>query len=236
MYDGFKPIQPIEEQVYYNQETEDDQKVLLSILQSEKDMLLEKVRSLEKDITQLRSLNDNLSKEKESLLREIDILKAENKKLADQLKHTIEERDKSLNMIKELENTFLSNVRNLKLNAVFEMLDLIRKVLRGILDSSYFPHEETIIKAISKVFERSIDIKGNITLRVSPMDFELFSRLISNLSDTFKGEISIDILEDKGLSVGEFIIETPKFWVERKKDEIIEDALHRALRDVQDIQ
>ncbi len=235
MYEDFKPIQPIHEPDDYAQSIEKDEKLLLSVLQSEKNTLLKRLQSLESDLVKLKSSIANLTEEKNALLKEVDTLKAENEKLAKELRGSIDERDKVFSFIKELESKFLNAVKDIKLNALLEMLDFIKKVLGEIVDSSYFPHEETIIKAVSKVFETNMDIKGSITIKVNPKDFELFNRFVPNLSEAFRKEISIEIVEDKTLSAGEFVIETPKFWIERKKDEVIEDAIHKALNDVQNI-
>ncbi len=235
MYRDFKPIQPINEPDDYAQSIEKDEKLLLSVLQSEKDTLLKRLQSLESDLVKLKSSIANLTEEKNALLKEVDTLKAENEKLAKELRDALNERDKLFSLIKELENKFFNAVKEIKLNALLEMLDFIKKVLGEIVDSSYFPHEETIIRAISKVFETNLDIKGSIKIKVNPNDFGLFNRFFANLSEALKKEISTEIIQDSTLSPGEFVIETPKFWIERKKDEVIEDAIRKALNDVQNI-
>lgn len=236
MYDEFIPLQPVWEFTETIQEENNEEKDMLNLLQEEKRALLEKVQALESELNQTKSSNKSLLEERNALLREVEKLKSQVQELESKLTYALEEKEKAFKFLSQLEATCLSAVERLKLNAVSEMLDILKKALKEIVNSAYFPHEEVMIKAMSKVFEGSFDIKGSMTIKVNPLDLDLISEFISNLSETWKNKIRVEILEDNNLKVGEFTVETPTFWIERKRDEAIEDALHNVLKNVQDIQ
>ncbi len=233
MYRVFKPIQPIEvseekeeKTQHHIQEPEhtDDARETF-----EKEGFMRRIQELEKEAESLKEQGYALSRER-------DELKAKLEEVSHRLEEELRRKEFLSSIVEALKDSIKSALEEKKFNVITELLDILKKALEVMLDSPYFPHQEALVKAFSKVFEMGIDIKGEVSVRVSPTDFELVSGLFRSIVEELGDKLDLQISEDKGLRAGEFVIESPKFWIERKREEVIEDALMKVLGGVQDIQ
>ena len=229
MYDDFKPLQPID--VFVKTPIEENTSIQEEPPEEsmEKDHLLEEIEALKNHLRDLESAYKSLLEEKEKLLKERELLNSEIEELKSQ-------NEKLKSLFVSIKESISQSFERIRLNAVSELSDVLERALEIITDSSYFPHEEVMIKAFSKAFERIVDMKGDLTIRVNPVDFELVKRLVQPLADEMKDTLRIQVSEDKSLKRDEFVVETPKLWIERKREEFIRDALEMAIGDVQGIQ
>ncbi len=120
-------------------------------------------------------------------IRERDVLKGKLEELSRRLEEELRRGELILSTVKALKGNIRRAIEEKKFNIVVELLDVLRKALEVMLDGSYFPHQEVLIKAFSKVLEVGIDIKGEVSIRVNPTDLELDDKL------------SLQILEGKSL-------------------------------------
>lgn len=77
------------------------------------------------------------------------------------------------------------------------------------------PREEALMRALSKVFESSIDLKGQINLYLNAKDFESINPYLEKLKEKTEGLFYINTVVREDLNEGEFLIETQKLWIER---------------------
>jgi len=94
------------------------------------------------------------------------------------------------------------------------------------------PKEEVITKVLEEVFTRVADLKGSVKVYLNPQNVDGAYELTGAFSDKISGRIEIEILADSSLREGEVVIETPKFVIERKHDEILEEIFREVLKRV----
>lgn len=91
------------------------------------------------------------------------------------------------------------------------------------------------MRALSKVFESGIDLKGQINLYLNPKDFQRINPYLEKLKERTEGLFYINPVVREELNEGEFLIETQKLWIERKYEDLLQDLIED-MRDERDIQ
>ncbi len=116
-----------------------------------------------------------------------------------------------------------------RLKELQEELETLREVIKEFLLSDVVPKEDLVTKILEEVFERSFDLKGSVKVVLSPSDIDRAFDFIAGLKEQLGGKVDIEVIKDKSLKAGEIRIETPKFVIERKHEEIMEEIFREVL-------
>ncbi len=190
--------------------------------------LLEKYK---RDVDNYKNENSKLLSEKDSYKSEVERLKAELEQIIkerDELKRELEDIKYREKLINELCNNVRNTVTSKKFDISREMAEIAVIVLKRLILSEYIPHEEIINRVLSEIFDRSIELYGNLNIYVSKEDIVRVEGSISLLKSRMP-ELNINLLVDESLKEGEVRVETSKYWIERKYDDIIEDIIEEVL-------
>ncbi|RMH07780.1 MAG: hypothetical protein D6699_01235 [Aquificota bacterium] len=191
------------------QEKVEDCRDFLQRAEGEIQALRENLKALEEEIALHKRQNQELLKEKETLLKEIE-----------ELKRKQEEQDTLVRIFDELFRRLEALKEGIKQDILNMSVDLVKK----LLSLEALPKEEGLLKALSQALERGLVLGGSCDIHMNPEDKE---RLEDTIRELFQraGVFSLNLIADKGLKRGEFILETPKLYVERKYEELLEDLL-----------
>ncbi|RME08914.1 MAG: hypothetical protein D6804_06690, partial [Aquificota bacterium] len=147
----------------------------------------------------------------------------------------LEERDMALKELEEkravekiLENLserLIEAFKNIRVNMKEEVIELVSKLLRELLVTDLIPKEYVILRALSKVLESGVELKGQVVLYLNPKDFHRISYHLESLKERLGDGVQISPVVKGELKEGEFLIETPKLWIERRYDEVLQDLL-----------
>lgn len=185
--------------------------------------------------------------EMEKLKEELGNLRARLESLEREKKKAIEERDHVLRELEEkravesilgrLSEKLPDVLKNIKGSIKQEVIELVSRLLRDILLTELIPKEELLIRVLSKALDSGIELKGQITIHLNPKDFHRISFLLESLRERMGDEVQLSITAKEELKEGEFIIETPKLWIERLYDDILHDLLESVKNEgtIQDI-
>ena len=178
-------------------------------------------------------------KKSEDLKRERDVYMEENKRLKEELsalKERVEELERELyeeklkeNVIKSVCETTKESISSKKLEISREMTEVSKIALKKLVLSDYIPHEEIIGRVLTEIFDRSLELSGALNIYVSKEDIVRVEGSI-NMLKTQIPELQINLLVDENLKEGEIKVETEKFWIERKYDDIVEDIIDEVLK------
>ncbi len=199
--------------------------------------LLEKYN---KEVSFYREESEKYKKEKERYLNELEETKARLESVVkerNRLKEEIENMRYKEKVINEVCESVKGTIASKKFEISREMVEVAIIVLKKLLLSEYIPHEEIINRVLSEIFDRSIELQGSLNIFVSKEDIVRLEGSI-NLLKSKMPELNINMLVDETLKAGEVRVETSKYWIERKYDDIIEDIFEEVLngeRDTSDI-
>jgi chromosome segregation ATPase len=216
---------------------------------SEEDLLREKIKQqeefIEKQRKEIRALKEELEKNKfayraqiKRLQEEINRLTAKLSQLTNentQLKEALNQAIQTVENLKEENQTLKKGYKNLLKNCEAKFLNLrsqmliamekiLLTVLAEILKEEKIFKEENIKNFFRSIFEDKIFL-GELTIKASPQDVGLIKEILKE-----NPKIIFDIKEDPSLKRGEFEIETPKFFVERKYEEIIPPRIRELIQ------
>ena len=91
------------------------------------------------------------------------------------------------------------------------------------------PKEEVVAKVLRDVFENLVDLRGTVKVSMNPIDLEKIYEFIANLRKQFGDRLDLNVVTDEGLKEGEIRVETPKFIIERKNEEVLEEVLKEVM-------
>lgn len=220
MYKKFRPIFGAKEETTLQDRTRE--------ILEERKRLEERIRELEREVEiltdrnreleeKLRELEDEIGRKEQELksLRERVSSAKTNSELAEALARSIEN---ALNRVKEdLKEDFLS---------------LAKLVIREFLMTDIIPKEGVVTKILEEVFERIEDIRGRVAVYLSPKDIDRVLDLTADLKARLGEKVEMEISADTDLAEGEVRVETPKFIIERRHDEILEEVFREVVRHV----
>ncbi len=171
----------------------------------------------------------------ESLMDELKVLKSKLEQLEEEKKGVLEERDRLLRelegkkaeeqLLEKLHERLAEAFKSLKENIEGDIIELVKDLLKKILLSQVLPKEDLILRLLSKVLESGIELKGQINLYLNPYDSQRISPYMEKLKEKMGSAVELNILVKEDLKEGEFLLETPKVWIERRYEDIIQDLL-----------
>ncbi|MDW8095877.1 MAG: FliH/SctL family protein [Aquificaceae bacterium] len=182
-----------------------------------------KIKEFEKETAELRLKVSDLEKEREKLMREKEELLREREKLTGQIKQKDTERE----IIKDVCERVGESLKEMLLGAQSavreEILVKAVELAKKLLLSNYLPKEDVLFRALRKVLESDIELKGQVNLFLSPADLERIEPHIRLLREKLGDAVQLSVFVKEGLNDGEFIIETQKLWIERRYEELLHD-------------
>lgn len=194
--------------------------------------VLEEDRREEEQIRETPCREEELMAEKERLQEQINSmslliegLQEENKRLLEEcraLKKELEEKVQQEKLMQNLSTALAEAIRGTKLDLQQELLVLVKKILYLLFDSDVLK-EDLLEKLLLKVVQSGVELRGKIDLYLSPEDYERFS--VESLAKYLSGEVEVSVRVREDLRRGEFLIETPKLWIERRYENLLQDIL-----------
>ncbi len=193
----------------------------------------EKLRELyEREVGEYKKKNEDLKRERDAYMEENKRLKEE----LSTLKERIEKLERELyeeklkeNVIKGVCEATKESISSKKLEISREMAEVSKIALKKLVLSDYVPHEEIIGRVLTEIFDRSLELSGSLNIYVSKEDIVRVEGSI-NMLKTQIPELQINLLVDENLKEGEIKVETEKFWIERKYDDIVEDIIDEVMK------
>ena len=213
MPDFFKPIhspalsEPVQEEKQREESTD-----LLREVEALKDALISMEKKLQeclKTKEELRSLNSKLEEEKNSLL-------VKNKELED----LVNDLSLSKETFEKLIQEFSHHLSKIEERIKEELKELAIQIARKLYLTDKLPKEEVILKALEKALDNSNLIGGMVRIFLNPKDYPFVEQLINKLE---MGYVKIELIKKSDINRGDFLMETPNFWIERELDSILKE-------------
>ena len=171
--------------------------------EEEKKRLLEKIEALQRQNAQLQNLVNNLEAELKRLQSELELAKGFAQNLKTQLEKALDEQRRRI-----LELT----------------LKVLTETVKKLLLTEKIQNEETLKGVFKELFSEKFFI-GELTVRVNPQDVPLIEEVLKD-----KKRTTVEIIPDPNLQRGEIEVETDKFFIERKYDELVEEFVTELLQ------
>lgn len=168
-----------------------------------------KIKILEEELEVHKTHAQELLKERESLLEEIQ-----------KLKKRQEAQEMFLSALDEL----LRSIEGLKGGLKEDVISISLDIVKRLLSMNSLPKEEGLLKALSDALDKGLVVGGSCVIRINPEDKESLGETIEELFQK-AGLFSLSVVADNSLKRGEFIVETPKLYVERRYDDLLEEFL-----------
>ncbi len=187
------------------------------------------------DPSLLKKKIEELEGERERLLGELSYLKEELLKKEEEIKRVIEEKNSQKitgELVQKLSVSFEIGLKDAREQIKKDWIDLAKKVIKEFLLTDLVPKEELVTKILEQVFEKTFDLKGSVRVHLNPSDVDRVYDFIAELKEKLSEKVEVEIETDETLREGEIRIETPKFVIERKHEEIIEEIFREAVKDV----
>jgi flagellar biosynthesis/type III secretory pathway protein FliH len=189
----------------------------------------------EKELRRLQEKVTSLEREKENLIREVATLKellSAKEKEVEKLRELRKEEKVSEEILREISMVLGKGFEGVVKDIKKEYLEIARKVIKDFLLTDILPKEEIVIKVLSQVFEKTLDLKGSVSIHLNPSDVDRVYDFVGELREKLSEKLDIEIEPDPTLKEGEVRVETPKFIIERKHDEILEEIFREAIKNV----
>lgn len=181
---------------------------------------------------------EQLTKEIGGLKAKVEGLEAEKRKLKEEkeaLLKSLEEKSRLENMLNDLYRKLTELLKVAESRVREEALNMIVEILKKLLIVDYLPKEEALKKALSEVLNSGIELRGQVNLYLNPEDFKRMGPYLEKLKEAMGNGFSLNTLVKGELMSGEFLLETPKLWIERRYELVLEDLLED-LRDGGELQ
>ncbi len=176
-----------------------------------------------------------LEKENRELLEEIRKLKEELAKREERLEKALEElkaHELQKDVVGEISKRLEERLEKVKEELKGEFLELSKEMIKEFLLTDAVPKEELVTKILSDVFDRMVDLKGSVKVVLNPSDMDRVFEFIAGIREKLEGKVDIEVVGSEQLKPGELKIETTKFVIERKHEEILEEVFREAIRRV----
>ncbi len=196
--------------------------------EKEKRKLQEELSLARQEVTKLREENRIL---REKLKELEEIIKQKEKELTDKSRQ-LESRETVFKMITELEKKLKSQLTEVKDKLRNDMVQLALAVLKEFLMTDVLPKEEVITRILEEIFSGSIDLKGSVKIFLNPTDIDRAYEFVGTIDEKLSDRVEVEITSDPNLSRGEIRVETPKFIIERKEGEILEEIFREVVKRV----
>jgi len=179
------------------------------------------IRDLEERLKALSQERDRLERDLKEKEREIYQLKEKTALLG-----------KKEALLTEIYAKIQEGIENTRESITKDFVEIGKKVIKEFVMTDLLPKEEVVVKILKQVFEKSLDLRGTVKILLNPSDVERVYDLIGELRERLSDKVDIEIESDEGLREGEVRIETPKFLIERKHEEILEEIFREVVKDV----
>ncbi len=196
--------------------------------EKEKRKLQEELSLARQEVTKLREENRIL---REKLKELEEIIKQKEKELTDKSRQ-LESRETVFKMIAELEKKLKSQLTEVKDKLRNDMVQIALAVLKEFLMTDVLPKEEVITRILEEIFSGSIDLKGSVKIFLNPTDIDRAYEFVGTVDEKLSDRVEVEITSDPNLSRGEIRVETPKFIIERKEGEILEEIFREVVKRV----
>jgi len=210
---------------------------------------LRQIPSFKDDLQKLSEERRRLEEELSRARDELKSLREKGKKLEEELRElrgTLRRREEELEratqalrsregverLAEELSEKIAAQLKGVRENLRNDFVQIAMEVLREFLMTDVVPKEEVITKILEEIFTRAVDLRGSVKVHLNPQDVDRAYEFIGSLSDRLSGRVEVEIVADSSLSEGEVRVETPKFIIERKHDEILEEIFREVLKRV----
>lgn len=194
----------------------------------------EELQRLIEERDRFKARLSELERERERLLEEVRRLKEELGEREERLKGALEEiRAHKLQreLLQEVVGSLEERLERFKEELKGDFLELSKRMIREFLLSEAVPKEELVIRILGEVFDEVVDLKGSVKVFLNPSDIERALEFIGGIRERLRDKVDIDILGSEDLRRGELRVETAKFVIERKHEEIIEEVFRGVLKD-----
>jgi len=136
--------------------------------------------------------------------------------------------EKNLNILqglyKELETKFAKKLQSQQEELLNLSLKVLVETVKALLQTSHLQDEETLRRIFKNIFSEKLFI-GEITVRANPEDASLIRSVLEK-----KDNVVFDLIPDPNLKRGEIEVETEKFFVERKIEELAREFAEEFLQ------
>ncbi|RLJ71523.1 flagellar biosynthesis/type III secretory pathway protein FliH [Hydrogenivirga caldilitoris] len=223
MSKNFRPLFSVESTKSSREFRDETHKLL-----EEKKLLEERVKELEERLRSLEAENGALTQELSHLKEELAEKNSRLEKLLSEL--TSAKLEKKIT--EELINKVKESVDSMKENLKSDFVRLSKEVIKEFLLTDVIPKEELVTKILNEVFEGSLELRGSVKVYLNPADMDKVFEFIAGVKEKLGGKVDIEVLPDQGLAPGELRMETPKFVIERKHEEITEETIGEVVKRV----
>ncbi|ADC88873.1 hypothetical protein Thal_0238 [Thermocrinis albus DSM 14484] len=212
MSEDFVPIHPLHAESTFQTEPEEHR--------GDKELLEEELIKCKEEVQRLTKLSQELKKDKELAHLQVEELREEVNFLKEQLRKVGD-----LNVLVERLGSRLREELSLcRRHLTEELLSLVEVVVKELLITDVLPREEALLKALSSIFESYVKLKGRLVIHLNPADVPVTEPYLRRMVQQLDG-IELQIREDLQLMRGEFVMETPQFWIERRYEDLLQDLL-----------
>ncbi len=194
--------------------------------------LLKEKAKQEKRLKELEALTYKLSEENKRLKEDLSSLstalqekESQIQALSDSLKTFKNEHT----LVKELKAYLETSLENVKEQLLEDFVSLSKEVIREFLMTDMIPKEEVVARVLRDVFENMVELRGSVKISMNPIDVEKIYEFIANLRKQFGDRLELNVVTDEGLEEGEIRVETPRFVIERKNQEMLEEVFREVM-------
>lgn len=172
------------------------------------------ILELKRQIEELKLRVEGLEKEKEELLKD-----------KEDLNLRLMKREEEDQLLKSISDNLMQALKEALLHLRQETIKLAVDLTKRLLLIQDIPKEHVTLQALSKVFDAGIELKGQINLYLNPQDFQRLVPYLERLKENMSESLQINPMIKRDLKEGEFLVETPKIWIERRYEDILQDLL-----------
>jgi len=171
--------------------------------EEEKKRLLEKINTLQTQNVELQNLVNSLQKSVEKLKTELELAKNFAQNLETKIEKALEKQRRQILEIS---------------------LKVLTETIKRLLLTEKIQNEETLKRIFKELFSEKL-FTGELTVKVNPQDVPLVKDILEK-----KNQVVFDVITDENLQRGEIEVETERFFVERKYDQLVEEFVSELLQ------
>ena len=195
-------------------------------LREEKRVAEEKLRELEEQLERLERENKELLEEVKRLRQEVEERDRKLEEISERLKSFEIEKEIAEKVAERIEESLSKTKEELRSS----FINLSKEILKEFLMTDVLPREELLLKILGEVFEKFVDLKGSVRIVLNPTDMGSVLEFIGGIKEKLGDRVDIEVVSSEEIKPGEVRIETPKFIIERKHEEALEEVFREAVR------
>ena len=226
----FEPFAPIDLPCK-GEEKRDDEKLLKEEVAKLKRENFELKQQLEREKFSHQSERVRFEEEKKRLLEKINTLQTQNvelQNLVNSLQKSVEKLKTELELAKNFAQNLETKIEKALEKQRRQILEISLKVLtetiKRLLLTEKIQNEETLKRIFKELFSEKL-FTGELTVKVNPQDVPLVKDILEK-----KNQVVFDVITDENLQRGEIEVETERFFVERKYDQLVEEFVSELLQ------